>query len=147
MFCFPLTLTHGSSVCIRLHFNSHISVELDFMRVVHYTFVIIVTLIIVMIMSFMSVGRSSSVHNFFLSFCAAFHLQWNFLQRMWKNSLHTVFRGWVEIHGFTPAISSVGSTPIEVAIIFCLFFFFFLASWFSILMFSLKFTSAFKLSL
>ena len=34
MFCFLLTLTHGSSVCIRVHFNSHISVLFDFMRVV-----------------------------------------------------------------------------------------------------------------
>ena len=68
MFCFPLTLTHGSSLCIRVHFSSHISVKFDFMRVVYYTFVIIVTLIIVVIMSFMSVARASSVRLIFFVF-------------------------------------------------------------------------------
>ena len=67
MFCFPLTLTHGSSVCIRVHFNSHISVGLT-LCALFITPVIIVTLIIVM-----SVGRASSVRNcFFVSFFFVF---------------------------------------------------------------------------
>ena len=51
MFCFPLTLTHGSSVCIRVHFEFSHKRKFDFMRVVYYTFVVIFTLIIIVMMS------------------------------------------------------------------------------------------------
>ena len=78
MFCFPLTLTHGSSVCIRVHFNYHISVSLTLCAL------FITPLLLLLPPHYcsddvMSVGRASSVHNFFsLSFCTACHLQWNF---------------------------------------------------------------------
>ena len=65
MFCFPLTLTHGSSVCIRVHFNSHISVSLTLCAL------FITPLLLLLPPHYcsddvMSVGRASSVHDFFL---------------------------------------------------------------------------------
>ena len=67
MFCFPLTLTHGSSVCIRVHFNSHISVSLTLCA-------LFITPLLLYCVT--SVGRASSVRNCFLfpfslSFCTA----------------------------------------------------------------------------
>ena len=64
MFCFScINPTHGSSVCIRVHFNSHISVSLTLFAWFITPFVIIVTLTIVVI-----------VHNCFFFLCLSVQL-------------------------------------------------------------------------
>ena len=87
MFCFPLTLTHGSSVCIRVHFNSHISVSLTLCAL------FITPLLLLLPPHYcsddvMSVGRASSVHNFFFFvflYSLSFAMELFFLMAFYSN--------------------------------------------------------------